>query len=48
MTEPERHGRKSKTTIQMDGKTDKIAKSQPIISSRVIKEDLVTCEYFNN
>ena len=36
----ERHGRKWKTTIQMDGGTVKMPKTQPMISSRTIKDDL--------
>ncbi len=37
---PERYGRKRKTTIRMDRRTAKMAKTQPMISSRVIKESL--------
>ena len=39
---PEKQGRKSKTTIQMDQRipVTKLAKAQPMISSRRIKEDL--------
>ena len=37
---PERPGRTLKTTISMDRKTGKMATSQPMISSRVIKEEL--------
>ncbi len=36
----ERCGRKQKTTIQMDRRIAKIAKTQPMTSSRVIKESL--------
>uniref|UniRef100_A0A3B4X144 Transposase Tc1-like domain-containing protein n=1 Tax=Seriola lalandi dorsalis TaxID=1841481 RepID=A0A3B4X144_SERLL len=37
---PERRGRKRKTTIRMDRRITKMAKAQPMISSRRIKEDL--------
>ncbi len=37
---PERRGRKWKTTIQMDRRIAKMAKTRPMISSRVIKESL--------
>lgn len=37
---PERRGRKRKTTVRMDRRIAKKAKTQPMISSRVIKEDL--------
>lgn len=37
---PERCGRKRKTTIRMDRRIAKMAKTQPMISSRVIKESL--------
>ncbi len=39
-TKPERCGRKRKTTIQMDRRIAKMVKTQPMISSRVIKESL--------
>ena len=37
---PEGRGRKGKTTIRMDRRITKMAKAQPMISSRRIKEDL--------
>ena len=36
----ERPGRNQKTTTGMDGRTDKMTKTQPTISSRAIREDL--------
>lgn len=40
MIKPERRGRKRKTTVQIDRRITKMAKAQPMISSRRIKEDL--------
>ena len=37
---PERRGKKRSTTIRMDRRIAKMAKAQPMISSRKIKEDL--------
>ena len=37
---PERRGRKRKTTVQMDRRITRMAKAQPMISSRRIREDL--------
>ena len=37
---PESCGRKQKTTIQVDCRIVEMTKTQPMISSRVIKEDL--------
>ena len=37
---PERHGRKRKTTIRMDRIIARMAKTQPMISSREIKDGL--------
>uniref|UniRef100_A0A3Q3SYZ9 Transposase Tc1-like domain-containing protein n=1 Tax=Mastacembelus armatus TaxID=205130 RepID=A0A3Q3SYZ9_9TELE len=37
---PERCGRKWKTTIKMDRRITRMAKAQPIISSRMIKDSL--------
>ena len=33
--------KKKQTTVRMAGRTDKITKTQPVFSSRVIKEDLM-------
>uniref|UniRef100_A0A3Q3X304 Tc1-like transposase DDE domain-containing protein n=1 Tax=Mola mola TaxID=94237 RepID=A0A3Q3X304_MOLML len=40
-TKPERRGRKRKTTIRMDGRIARMAKTQPVISSRVNKDSLM-------
>lgn len=45
---PERRGRKWKITIRMDGIIARMAKTQPMISSREIRDSLVTCEYCDN
>uniref|UniRef100_A0A3Q3R699 Transposase Tc1-like domain-containing protein n=1 Tax=Monopterus albus TaxID=43700 RepID=A0A3Q3R699_MONAL len=37
---PERRGRKRKTTIKMDRRITRMAKAQPMISSRMIKDSL--------
>src|SRR4029434_825331 len=37
---PEKRGRKRNTTIRVDRKITRMAKKQPMISSREIKEDL--------
>uniref|UniRef100_A0A665T5U0 Transposase Tc1-like domain-containing protein n=1 Tax=Echeneis naucrates TaxID=173247 RepID=A0A665T5U0_ECHNA len=37
---PERHGRKRKTTIRMDRRIARMVKTQPMISSRMIKDSL--------
>ncbi len=37
---PERYGRKRKTTVRMDRRIAKMAKTQPMISSRAITESL--------
>ena len=39
-TKPERHGRKQKTTIWVDGRTAKMATTQSMINSGVIQESL--------
>uniref|UniRef100_A0A3Q0SFK3 Transposase Tc1-like domain-containing protein n=1 Tax=Amphilophus citrinellus TaxID=61819 RepID=A0A3Q0SFK3_AMPCI len=38
---PERRGRKQKTTIEMDGRIARMGKTQPTISSRVIRDSLM-------
>uniref|UniRef100_A0A665UI46 Uncharacterized protein n=1 Tax=Echeneis naucrates TaxID=173247 RepID=A0A665UI46_ECHNA len=38
---PETRGRKQKTTIKMDHRITRVAKAQPMISSRMIKDSLV-------
>uniref|UniRef100_A0A9J8ARK8 Transposase Tc1-like domain-containing protein n=1 Tax=Cyprinus carpio carpio TaxID=630221 RepID=A0A9J8ARK8_CYPCA len=37
---PERRGRKQKTTIKMDRRITRMAKAQPMISSRMVKDSL--------